>query len=619
MVGRAAGLEMGMLAKRRKGRWLGIGLFAAVVVAVAVLAPRFVLASGDAERELAQRIRALTGADVAIGGPVRFSVLPRTRLVADHVEIGPAIGFSVDRIVADLDPVDALFGKATIARIVLIRPEYRPAEARRDNAVAVETGLRPAGPVSPSIEGFNEFERLARAAIKRLDKLQVLEVRDGVWRPTQTGISPNGFSNANFTVARTSDRSAVRVDGSFIWNGQPADLDMSIASTANLEQGGASAVSFSLATPPLSANFDGTLDFSSLRRLEGRLSIAGDSFSRMVAWLADPQMVVPELGSIALNGDMALAGSTLAFGNAALSIAGSTGQGAMEFDLDRRRLSGTLAYPSFDFGPIARAVVPPPTGPFNLRRPIDVAFSEAIDLNIRLSAGEALIGSLPLQDVAAVIGVSDGKATLDVGDASLFGGSTYGRIALINGKTPGLAGHWTGSGIDMGRLVSRLGDTNVQLTGQGQFDAELSANARDWETILSSAQLKADLTVHNGVVSGFDPKVFSKAGTQPLMAGLVEGTMPFTRMEAEFSSHGPRMSIDALELKDQSGVLTAHGRVSLADRWLQLSGHYEEFPLTASAGTQGDFTPSPPVSFILEGGWPNPSVVTKPSKSRAVR
>ncbi|EAU40633.1 asmA protein, assembly of outermembrane proteins [Fulvimarina pelagi HTCC2506] len=595
-----------------------------MLIVIVTVMPGFVLASDGARSELVAKMEALTGTPVEISGPISFSVLPRTRLVADRISIGSGVDITIDRIVADFDPVDALFGRATIARIVLVRPEHQPeiivAEGEADEIGT--TVLTVASDISASVERDRNaaqmiagLEDLARRAIDRLDQLQILEIRNGVWRPGLDEAGPTGISNANLTITRSSSQSAFRMTGGFTWNGQPADIDMRVDSTANLRNGGTSNVSLSFSSPPLTLDFEGIMDFGTLPRLVGRFEGRGDSFATTAAWLANSDYRIPQLGPVSLNGDLTLAGRTLEVTNAELRLAQSSGVGALEYDLDADRLDGTLAFETLDLTPVAEAIVPMPAGPFGFARPIEAEFARSAHLALRVSANQARFGSLDFSDVAAVVTVADGDVSLELGDAGLYGGRAFGRIALSDKSSPWISGELSGFGVDLANLSSTFGGARLRLSGSGEFHASLSTPATDWRTITRSAKTSVSLTAGNGTLSGFDPAVFSEPGTSLLYTGLTGGSLPFETLKAELGTYGPELAIESWSMNNANYRLEARGDAALSSGQLALEGISESLSQTASAGqSQEEFIQPKPIPFTVEGTWPDPRVVTGTSE-----
>ncbi|MEN3792164.1 AsmA family protein [Fulvimarina sp. MAC3] len=605
----------------RLKRTLIWGLSALVLLVAAVMVlPHLVLTSDDARRELVTRLEAMTGAPVEISGRVSYSVLPRTRLVADRIAIGDGGDFTIDRIVADFDPVDALFGHPKIARVVLVRPEHYPESERsaaaKADAEGATFGLKPVtdtarAPRQSAAQMIAGLEDLSRKAIDRLDQLQILEIRNGVWRSGEGEVGPTGISNANLTITRASSRSAFRMVGGFVWNGQPSDIDMRVDSTSSLRDGGQSDVSLAFSSPPLSVDFDGVMDFGPSTRLAGRFEGRGESFATTAAWLSNADFRIPSLGPMSLTGDLSLGGRMLAFRNANLRMLDSLGVGAVEYDLDADRLDGTLAFESLDLTPVAEAIVPMPSGPFGLTRPIEAKFAQSADIALRVSAQRARFGEFDFSDIAAVFAVADGDVSLELGDSRLYGGRAFGRLALSDNSETRIKGELNATGVDLASLSSSLGGSLLNLTGSGEFHASLTTPAKDWRTIMTRAQTEVSLNVGKGVLGGFDPSVFSEPGVNSIYSGFTGGSVPFETLRAQMRTFGPKLSIESWSMNNANYHLEAQGDALLSSGKMRFEGTSETLPQTASVGVNAEeFTEPKPIPFTVEGTWPDPRVIT---------
>ncbi|RFC62101.1 AsmA family protein [Fulvimarina endophytica] len=594
-----------------KRRWIwGIGSLVALA-ALIVLLPRFVLASDGARAELVQRIETLTGEPAAISGPVEFDLFPRARLVADRIAIGTAAETRIERIIADFDPIDALFGEARISRIVLVRPERDGASVPPADPAGTGAVAGPERRARDSAAFVADLAELARGAIDRLDDLQILVIRNGIWRSSEETFGPNGISNANLTITRASNLSAFQMVGDFVWNGVPATMEMNLASTQRLKAGQESAVDFDLSSPTLDLNFEGQVAFDPAPTLLGRFEARGDSFARTAAWLSDTRTEIPDLGAVSLTGSLVLEGRMLAVNDAELRVAGSAGRGALEYDLDRDHVDGTLAFSTLDLTPIAEAIVPLPSGPFGMMRPINVDFASTADLALRLSADEARFGSLAFANMAAVLTVGGGSVGLELGDASFYGGRAYGRLSLSGGADPVLSGELNGSGVDLGAVSNAFGTPVLVLSGNGRVGANISAPAEDWRTIARSAETQLTLSAADGSLSGFDPSVFATAGTRSIYSGITGGSLPFEELKADLRGYGTEVTVRSLSLGNANDLLEMSGRADPVEGRIALDGRSRSLPQTASSGTRsGEFTAPKPISFKVEGVWPDLRVVT---------
>ena len=93
-------------------------------------------------------------------------------------------------------------------------------------------------------------------------------------------------------------------------------------------------------------------------------------------------------------------------------------------------VGGTLAFNDLNLTPIARSIAPYPRNALDFERPLAIEFAHAMQMEIRLSASDLMLGSVPFRDVAAVVSAGGGVAKLDVGDAAVFGGRGQAAITI---------------------------------------------------------------------------------------------------------------------------------------------------------------------------------------------
>jgi AsmA protein len=93
-------------------------------------------------------------------------------------------------------------------------------------------------------------------------------------------------------------------------------------------------------------------------------------------------------------------------------------------------IAGTLAFNSLDIASFLQAFTPLPKAGTDIASTIDTRFLREIGLDLRLSAQSASFGPVALSNLAAAARVDRGRANFDVGDATAYGGSLIGRVAL---------------------------------------------------------------------------------------------------------------------------------------------------------------------------------------------
>ena len=618
------------------GQWSGVtaiavALVAASLAAFAVLSGLSLQAEGaraDIERQLGE----LTGLPVSIQGTSSFSLLPKTQIQLSRIRIGAPAGavgglMTVETIVADLDLWDALLGRAKIERLTVVRPELlataRFMNASTEKAAAPSTGktgrlgetATPSVAVPTRVDAsseariYREMSQYFAVFLSRFGDLRSVDIRDGVFR-LAPGRDVRGITDANIVISWPSPRSAARMVGSYVWNGEPTDIDLKLAAPLEFLGGGASAVDFTLAAPPLAIAFSGSGSTSRTSGFTGNLKLSTPSLRRSIRWLGDSQAALPDLGAMAIEATIDSNGQKLNLRDANVTIVGFSGRGAVEMQMAPGgvpAVSGTLAFDRLDLTAFAQAITPLPRNALDFQRKIAIAFLDKIDLDLRISAGQGAIGSVPITDLAATVKFKDGVATLDIGDAVILGGQGQARLSLdSHDRSPTARGSASVSGIDTARLLEAVGVSAIGVSGLSDLNAEVGVPVTSWADIARRLDLALEVYARGGSLSGFDPAVFLGAGTKPFALATGTSAIPFQTLRARLTSHGPRIAIQSLNLKGGAGTFEASGDVSNND--VDVSGSFTP----NQAASDPALVNSKPVSFRMSGEWPRPIVTTGP-------
>ena len=601
---------------RRSGfrLWSGAALLL-VVLAVTLTASltfsSLALRPADARSEIEAQLTALTGLPVLVAGSAEFTLLPRTQITLGNIRVGASTGsadavMEIDAIVARLDLWDALWGHARIEQLTLVRPELLSTAGfvgGTDPGANVPGGDRQDPVLLP-------LSRYAGAFLSRFGGLRRLDIRDGVFRMSSNAGSL-GISNANLTVAWPSKASSARMTGSYVWNGQPTEINLSVAAPLDFLAGQRSGVDFTLASPPLTASFDGEAAIGGAGSFSGNLSVATPSLTHSIRWLGDPKAILPDIGPLSVDATVESNGRKLNLRDAKVSIDGFQSRGGLEMllpDAGRPALAGTLAFDRLDLTGFATAIAPLPQTVLDLQRRIPMDFIDDLDLDLRLSAAEGAIGTLPVRDLAATVKFKDGIATLDLGDAAMLGGQAQARLTVDSTvRPPAASGVASLAGVDTAGLLAAIGVDGLTVSGTADVNATFDTPVTNWADLSRRNRIHLDIAARNGDIGGFDPQILTSAA-RPLLTAM--DTLPFLTLRARLKSQGPLIDIDRIDLSNGAGTVTASGSLSATTHQLDLSGSLEPVPAGAAAAAADPVQPS---SFRMQGIWPKPAVTTAPA------
>ena len=569
------------------------------------------LGTATARADIERRLTDLTGQDVFVDGAVTYELLPTPLLVLSDVRIG-GVGagpfLAVDQLRAQLDLVDALLGRTDIARLTLVRPELSFVETPGDGLPMPDAAEARGGPGIASDAGaYGEAIAYARSFFTRFEGVRLIELREGVFRPQDGSF---GFSNADLDLTWSERDAPAHVAGSFVWNGQPADLDMQIESPVAFLDGQSSELSLALTSPPMQVSFEGEGSGGPALSLNGAFALSSPSLPRSAQWVGGSAVAFPDFGAASLDGELRLDRDQVVLAGVRVTVGDQSGQGALEAAFprgERPAISGTLAFPELNLDRFTRGVAPLPRHALDFQRPMTVAFMEDFDLDLRLSAADAGVAGLPLRQFAATVIFADGVATLDVGDAELLGGRAQGRFSIdLESRRPRAYGRIDLAGVDATGLADLVGIHSFGVSGRANLNAQFSAPATNWGEVLRENELSVSLAISEGSFAGLSPELFLEPGERQLTVAPSAPPVAFTAVEADLTTRGPYASLNDLQIRGPEGMIEAAGFLSLLDDHLHVEGLFSPAE-TASAG-DGLFTSSQPITFKMQGKWPAPTV-----------
>lgn len=575
---------------------VGAALVAFWVLSVSTLS----LGAASARGEIEARLGALTGQPVHVGGATQFEFFPSPTLKLERVRLGgaePGPVLAIDEVRAELDLLDALFGQADIARLILIRPKLTVAQS----IVSADDAL--------DFAALDAAFSLGHSLLERFEGVRRLELWDGTLRPHDTA---RPASAVNLRMDWSDRAGPVRLVGSAVWNGQSVQIDSRLADPLAVLEGGPSAVRLSLASPVLQVAFEGSGEGTErdTMRLDGTLRLSTPSPERAMRWL-DGDRNMPDIGPVLVEARLRHeAGGRTTMDPVTVGLDGQTGTGVLEavFQKDEHpAFSGTLAFPQLELSRFAHGIAPLPSHPLDLQRPMAVSFLEALDLDLRLSALDAGFGAMPLRQLAATLRVSGAVATLDVGDAELLGGRAQGRLRLdLSGARAMALGRIDLSGVDAAGLADLARIRSLGFTGRADVSAQFEAPATSWGDVLRENASSIRLSLADGAVDGLSSEVLSSPGDHALSVHQTGSPVPLGVLEALVTTRGPYATLDSLRIDGPAGLLEASGFLSFLDDRLFVDGLFR--PLDETTSGNDPFTTSQPIPFKIQGEWPTPTL-----------
>jgi AsmA protein len=558
-----------------------------VLAGLAALVP-VALSSQIAKQRIADQIAEWTGRKVTFRGEPRIGFLPDLQIKIENVTIDdpgsikPLI--SVPELEGRIRIAPLLAGRIEIIEFRLIRPTIN---LRRDIAGKANWSIRPLGD-----DAGLGHKRNGPTLVLDLRKVRIRDAT--IVYDNAESERHEEFSATSLLAEWPSGGEAVRGGGSFMWRGERVEFNGTIGNPLAMIGREASPARFALASTLVRAVFNGDVTRVDSFHFDGTATLSTPSVRRLSAWLGAPTPESAVLGAGRIEGKLDWTGSVLSFSDAQLELDGNVANGSAALDLRGAvpAIAGNLAFDALDLSPYVEAyrATLASDGPWP-DAPIDLPALDLANVDVRISAEQFLIGRWRGGRLAASGTVRNGAASIEIGNAGLYGGSL---TATANGVMAGdtFAGSVKAKVEAMPAgppLQALTGITSVD--GRGTLSLDLEGHGRTWGSVLRSLTGAATFALAEGTLSGIDLSAlapdtpekgtgtrFNAAGTLEIADGAVA-----TR---SFEATGPGFTVAmSARASLESGALSGNGTLTLADP-----------------------APGPPLTFELAGTWLAPAL-----------
>lgn len=286
-----------------------------VLIIVALVGLVMFLPTGQIVQLVADQVKAQTGRDLQIAGDVSPSFYPVLGVEAEGITLSNAewadgpnmVSATSAKIGVKLFPL--ISGSVQVEEVRLVDPKIL-LEVREDGTGNWEfettSASADSGTQSSGDDGFvKELSfgetRIENGAVRFID-------------------GPNGatyeLTEINASIALTALDQPLVVDGDAVWNGEKADLDLTLGTIATLTAGAETEVDLSLASAPVTLTFKGALiPPSGAAQIEagGAFSVTANDLAAAMTWALDeanPSLI--GLTNLSLAGDVAVDATALA-------------------------------------------------------------------------------------------------------------------------------------------------------------------------------------------------------------------------------------------------------------------------------------------------------------------
>ncbi len=517
---------------------IGIAVALVVIVAAAIVAPRFVPLDTVKDQITAQ-VKAATGRDLTINGDVRLSLLPNAEIAVDDVSFANVPDGEAKAMVrlgslrVKLRVLPLLAGSVEIARFVLVDPVINlevDAKGRGNWVFAAqeETSARTAGApeAPPSTAGGGESERGGGLALADL-KLGDVRIENGALSYRDARGARYKVEKIDMALSLASLASPLDATGALTFNGQRLTIAARVETPERILAGERAEIRLSVEGAPLRLAFEGGAATGAKAALDGAVDLAAPSVRDLAAWAGSPLDAPGDgLGPLAIKGKLEASRARIAFSDATLALDAIKGSGAVSVALDgaRPRISGRLALGVLDLNPY----LPPEGGPAQSGGssetaasaqpaqadaqppadwsddPIDLSALKALDADLELSAEGIRYRKLKVGPSALTITLAAGELTVDLAKLALYEGTGRARIRVdARGAAPTIEKSFRLVGVKAEPLLrDAVGFDRLSGVAEARIDAR--TRGRTEREMVSALAGDGAVTFRDGTIKGID-------------------------------------------------------------------------------------------------------------------
>jgi AsmA protein len=581
---------------------LGTPVAALIGVALIGLVATSWFINRDALRAAVEaQIRAVTGLDLMIKGPIDISVFPASYVSFHDVGLkggataDPAL--SVDVLTANLRLLPLLLQRFEIADVMMLRPHIhvvRTADGESNWTPFIQTIARTMKPGADNQLSFSE-----------------IRIQDGVldYEDAANHTSEN-LDDIDLSLAWPSISRSFAATGQFDWRGERIDGSVSASDFLAALSGERSGLKARLASAPLKLAFDGTVADRASMMMEGTLTIDSPSLRNALHWTRQVTPGSGGFGRFALKARANVVGASIALTNVNVELDGNVAEGVMTYaNNGRQTLQATLAAGNLDFTPYISTFRLLASGARDWNRQLfDLNSLSTTDLDMRLSAAQVTVGQSRLGRTALGANLRGGALALSVGEAQMYGGIARGSFGVARSDAiADVKAQLQFTDVDLQSLASELFGVN-KLTGRGNLNVSLVASGSSPFGLASSLDGTATLTGHDGAIAGFNvEQLLKRLERRPLSGGgnFRGGSTPYDTLNIAVKFSDGIATAEDVRVEGPAARLTLTGTASVPAREYDLKG-------IASLVSAPSAAPGFDLPFVVQGPWDDPLIFPDP-------
>ncbi len=515
-------------------KWILLAFLGLIIVIVAAL---FVVPSMiDWKPRLIAAVRASTGRELRIDGPLRISIFPDIRVAAAGIHFANAPGLtppemvSVGSLKLEVALWPLISHHIVVRSLIIQNPAVDLEVDKNGRGNWILAPGRGAATAAPGAEPPKPPESAALAQL-RIDRFEIENGRV-TYRNAVTGQTLRA-ADVSLKAAMADAALPLRLDGRMILNDQPVTASLSVDSPALLTRGKEAKVKLALDARTLTARFDGGAQARPVPGLNGTFDLDVSSVGQLLAWLQRPlPKSQPDPGPVKLHAvftahgarselkSLTLTGTGLnAKASGSLDASGPVTKIALDIESGVLQLDRYLP-PSAPAAKAAPSVQPgqrqaPLPGKDLMAevsdRPFDLKALRGADANIKIAIAGIQGRGQAIGPITFTALAKKGVITANLSQVALYGGDVKGLLKLdASGNALGLD---TDLKINHVRIDRAAGPQAGRLPISGTITAALQAKASGKSPRALAESLQGRLALDLGDVKARGPgaPTFSQA------------------------------------------------------------------------------------------------------------
>ena len=478
----------------------------------------------------------------------------------------------------------ALKGEARITAVILETPVFHAKAANNAWQIPLSDQAALAKLVAAISAGLSSTLTSAKTIEARNGALGSVIIHDGtivlVANGDKTGNSSDLITNIEGVLNWPVSGQQASLKADFKWQGAAAKITAKTTDLVLLAAGVETAIEIALEAPVLTSRFKGNVRLLPAPYVEGELYSKTNSLLQASQWIAPHGFALTSLNGekppIFLTMGMTISGALKGdadqwqLENTQLQLGTNKGSGGLIFqpNMTTPLLSGTLDFENLDL-----ALLPQIFDPAAREQQSKSKITLAADM--RISADSASFGTLSFNKVAASLQITDQTNTLDIHNASAFGGTLQMALKSQNDPQPETELRILANGIETKALETLAGPIAMLPQARGSLSAILRGKSKFNSQFLESAIGTIKLRLGAGTIPGINANQMIAALRQGgffSLAAEPPSALSFTDFTADAKLENGTLQFDPVKVGLDKAGLTLNGTYAIKEQSLALTG-----------------------------------------------